>query len=78
MGGQLVTIVGPHIWVEDGKWHCSHEEVFVQLQGVTFLVPIDQLEDVEITDKERVETEKAIAEKFPDIIRLARSITGQA
>lgn len=75
--GQPVKIVGPHIWVEDGKWHFSHEAVFVELQGVVFLSPLDQLEDVEITDEEREETEHAVSAEFPDIVRLARAITGQ-
>jgi hypothetical protein len=71
-----VKILGPYVSVKGGKWHVSHTDVIAEIEGVPFLAPIDELSDVEITEEEKNELEKATAAVFPDVVRLARLISG--
>lgn len=77
LSGTPITILGPHVSVKHGKWECSYTDVIAELGGVTFLAPISDLEDVEITDAERDEIDQAVATTFPEVERLARVLTGQ-
>ncbi|NJR80283.1 hypothetical protein [Sphingomonas corticis] len=77
LAGQPVEILGPYIRVEDGKWHYSHTQVIARFEGVIFLADVDALEDVEISDEEKARIEAALDATFPDVVRLARAITGQ-
>ncbi len=76
LAGIPVKILGPHISVKDGKWHYSHTHVVAKHKGIVFLAPIGDLSKVEITEQERKEIEEATRETFPNVVRLARAITG--
>lgn len=77
LAGQPVTIIGPHVSVHSGQWHYSHVNVIAEFEVVTFLANVDEFDNIEITEDEQAELEAATSGSFPDVIRIARAITGQ-
>lgn len=77
LAGEPITLLGPYIRFEGGAWHHSHTDVVADFRGAKVLVPIVDLEEVQITEEEMEEIETEVAAIFPDVVRMARAITGQ-